>query len=47
MKLARTLIAALWMGALAGASAAAERSLDKQVEVAASLDQAWDACTTR
>jgi uncharacterized protein YndB with AHSA1/START domain len=26
---------------------AAERSIDKQVEVAASLDQAWDAWTTR
>ena len=33
-------------GAL-GAGHAAERSIDKQVEVAASLDQAWDAWTTR
>lgn len=33
--------------ALCGASQAAERSIDKQVEVAATLDQAWDAWTTR
>ena len=28
-------------------AAAAERSLDKQIEIAATLDQAWDAWTTR
>jgi len=45
MKLS-TLIAALLVGA-AGIAQSAERSIDKQVEVAATLDQAWDAWTTR
>ena len=31
----------------AGTALAAERSIDKQVEVAATLDQAWDTWTTR
>ncbi len=45
------LCTALWaaLSALACAlpAVAAERSLDKQVEIAATLDQAWDAWTTR
>jgi uncharacterized protein YndB with AHSA1/START domain len=38
--------ATAWLGAAAPA-AAAERSIDKEVIVAATLDQAWDAWTTR
>ena len=41
-------IAALLLAAGAfGAAQCAERSIDKQIEVAATLDQAWDAWTTR
>ena len=43
-KIATLLIAAAFA---LGYVHAAERSIDKQVEVAASLDQAWDAWTTR
>lgn len=38
--------AALGVGLL-GVAQAAERSIDKQIEVAASLDEVWDAWTTR
>lgn len=40
-------IAIALCAALALPAAAAERSLDKQVEINATLDQAWDAWTTR
>ena len=42
--LASALLALLLLG---GAATAAERSIDKQIEIAATLDQAWDAWTTR
>jgi uncharacterized protein YndB with AHSA1/START domain len=44
------LLPALWGGALAlavGPAGAAERAIDKEVVIAATLDQAWDAWTTR
>lgn len=42
------LVAACALGAaMLGAAKAAERSIDTQIEVAASLDEAWDAWTTR
>ena len=45
---AATGIASLLLTAVCSAPAwAAERSLDKQIEIAATLDQAWDAWTTR
>lgn len=47
MNIARTVAVAGLVAGAWGAALAAERSLDKQVEVAASLDQAWDAWTTR
>ena len=47
MKLALTIAASLVAAGAMGTGIAAERSIDKQVEVAASLDQAWDAWTTR
>ena len=47
MKLALTVAASLVAAGAMGTGMAAERSIDKQVEVAASLDQAWDAWTTR
>ena len=47
MKTARSLATAMIASCALGAAVAAERSIDKQVEVAASLDQAWDAWTTR
>ena len=47
MKLALTIAASLVAAGAMGTGMAAERSIDKQVEVAASLDQAWDAWTTR
>ena len=40
-------IAIAWMLVVAGQGLAAERSLDKQIEVAATVDQVWDAWTTR
>jgi uncharacterized protein YndB with AHSA1/START domain len=43
---ARVLAVVLWMCCVAPALAA-ERAIDKQVEIAATLDQAWDAWTTR
>ncbi|HET9976077.1 MAG TPA: SRPBCC domain-containing protein [Burkholderiaceae bacterium] len=43
----RLLCAALVALAAVGPAMAAERSIDKSVEVAATLDQAWDAWTTR
>jgi uncharacterized protein YndB with AHSA1/START domain len=46
MKLAHGLAALAAVCAVSSA-VAAERSIDKQVEIAASLDQAWDAWTTR
>ena len=47
MKIARTLAMLLIASCTIGAGHATERSIDKQVEVAASLDQVWDAWTTR
>lgn len=41
------LLAALAAGITAPAAQAAERAIDKQVEIPATLDQAWDAWTTR
>ncbi len=47
MKLAQAAaVAALAVGML-GAAQAAERSIDKQIDVTASLDDVWDAWTTR
>ena len=40
-------IAFVLMLATAGPAPAAERSLDKQIELAATLDQVWEAWTTR
>jgi uncharacterized protein YndB with AHSA1/START domain len=39
--------ALLWLAASLQPVHAAERAIDKQVEIAATLDQAWDAWTTR
>ena len=47
MKSAYMLAALLVAIGTHGAAQAGERSIDKQVEVAATLDQAWDAWTTR
>ena len=47
MNLTQTGAALLLAAGLCGVSQAAERSIDKQIDVAASLDQAWDAWTTR
>ena len=47
MNVGRSLVAGGLAACLWGGAAAAERSIDKQVEVAASLDQAWAAWTTR
>ena len=47
MSIVRAVVVALSLAAASATCWAAERSLDKQVEVAASLDQAWDAWTTR
>jgi uncharacterized protein YndB with AHSA1/START domain len=43
----RTFALALLVAAAAGLAQAAERAIDKSVEIAATLDQAWDAWTTR
>jgi uncharacterized protein YndB with AHSA1/START domain len=40
-------IASLPLALASQAAAASERTIDKQVEIAATLDQAWDAWTTR
>jgi uncharacterized protein YndB with AHSA1/START domain len=47
MKPAAGLVALGLLLNMALPATAAERSLDKQVEIAATLDQAWDAWTTR
>ena len=47
MQLARSLAIGVLAACALGSGIAAERSVDKQVEVAASLDQAWEAWTTR
>jgi uncharacterized protein YndB with AHSA1/START domain len=47
MKGLQKMIAGLIAVCAMGAGHAAERSIDKQVDVAASLDQAWEAWTTR
>ncbi len=44
---ARACLVALALLLATAASAAVERAIDKQVEIAATLDQAWDAWTTR
>lgn len=47
----RSVLVVMWaacaLALFSAAAAAAERSIDKQVEIAASLDQAWEAWTTR
>jgi uncharacterized protein YndB with AHSA1/START domain len=40
-------LALLWLAASLHPAQAAERAIDKQVEIAATIDQAWDAWTTR
>jgi uncharacterized protein YndB with AHSA1/START domain len=47
MKPSAGIVSLLLMLACCLPASAAERSLDKQVEIAATLDQAWDAWTTR
>ncbi len=47
MNSTRSVATGLIVACALGTGLAAERSIDKQVEVAASLDQAWDAWTTR
>lgn len=47
MRTTHVVAASALLAASLGASLAAERSIDKQVEVAASVDQVWDAWTTR
>lgn len=42
-----TVLIALMLAAGAGAARAAERAIDKEVVINATLDQAWDAWTTR
>jgi uncharacterized protein YndB with AHSA1/START domain len=41
------LLAALVLGALAGGALAAERAIDKQIDVPATVEQLWAAWTTR
>ncbi|MGE5339655.1 MAG: SRPBCC family protein [Gemmatimonadota bacterium] len=43
----KRIVALLWLLALASIAPAAERAIDKQVLIDATLDQAWDAWTTR
>ncbi len=43
----KRIIALLWLLALASIAPAAERAIDKQVLIDATLDQAWEAWTTR
>lgn len=47
MKVNRAVAASVLVAAQLGVALAAERSIDKEVEVAASVDQVWDAWTTR
>lgn len=47
MKIARSVATGLIAACALGSTGAAERSIDKQVDVVASLDEAWDAWTTR
>ena len=47
MKLIRIAAASALAASTFGAAVAAERSIDKHVEVAASIDEVWDAWTTR
>ncbi|MBE2241542.1 MAG: SRPBCC domain-containing protein, partial [Burkholderiaceae bacterium] len=47
MKVNRAVAASVLVAAQLGFALAAERSIDKEVEVAASVDQVWDAWTTR
>lgn len=47
MKILRDTVAAACFAAAAAGAAAAERAIDKSVLVPATIDQAWDAWTTR
>ena len=47
MKVNRAVAASVLVAAQLSVALAAERSIDKEVEVAASVDQVWDAWTTR